>query len=169
MDLTSLLGNVASGGVLGLVGTLFSGVLSYFQAKQQHGFRMDEMQLEAQVSAAQAAGQVAVAREAGAAAAFTGSQAAEASIGATYPWVNAVRALTRPVLTLLYIVLTAIIFFTTADATMKQFVIENIVWTGSGCTVWWFGSRQLDKSSLTWGNKTAGASVSSAPTAAPAK
>lgn len=168
MDLGSALANVASGGILGLVGTAFSGVLSYFQAKQAHAQKMEEMQLEAQVSAAQAAGQVAVAREQGAAMAFTASQQAEASIGASYPWVNAIRALVRPLLTLLYLGLTAVVFFYASDAETKKFVIDNIVYTGTGCTVWWFGSRQLDKSSLSWGNKTAGASVQSAPTS-PAK
>lgn len=159
MDWTNILGNVASGGLLGLLGTGVNFALGYFQRKQEHAQKVEMLRLEADVTAARTAGEVAVAREQGAAGAFTASQQAEASIGRSYRWVEAVRALTRPGLTLLLVILATILRYSADEAT-RAYIDQNIIVTAVAAVTWWFGQRQLDRSTLSWGNKTAGASVS---------
>jgi hypothetical protein len=160
MNWTDILGNVASGGVLGLLGTGINFTLGYFQRKQEHTQRIEMLRIEADVNAAKVAGDVAVAREQGAAGAFVASQQAEANIGRSYPWVEAVRALTRPGLTLLLVILATILRYSADDAT-RSYIDQNIIVTAVASVTWWFGQRQLDRSTTSWGNKTSGASVSS--------
>ena len=160
MNWTDILGNIASGGLLGLLGTGVNFALGYFQRKQEHAQRIESLRLEGELNAAKTAGDVAVAREQGAAGAFVASQQAEANIGRSYKWVEAVRALTRPGLTLLLVILATILRYS-ADAATKAYIDQNIIVTAVAAVTWWFGQRQLDRSTTSWGNKTAGASVSS--------
>jgi hypothetical protein len=159
MNWTDILGNVASGGLLGLLGTGVNFALGYFQRKQEHAQRIESLRLEGELHAAKTAGDVAVAREQGAANAFVASQQAEANIGRSYKWVEAVRALTRPGLTLLLVLLAAVLRYSADDAT-RAYIDQNIIVTAVAAVTWWFGQRQLDRSTTSWGNKTAGASVS---------
>jgi len=160
MNWTDILGNVASGGLLGLLGTGVNFALGYFQRKQEHAQRIESLRLEGELNAAKTAGDVAVAREQGAAGAFVASQQAEANIGRSYKWVEAVRALTRPGLTILLVILAAVLRYSADEAT-RSYIDQNIVVTAVAAVTWWFGQRQLDRSTTSWGNKTAGASVSS--------
>lgn len=160
MDWTNILGNVASGGLLGMLGNAVSFGLNYLKDKQAHGFKIEEMKLQAQVDAARTAGEVAVAREKGAADAFTASQVAESSLRGEAQWVTNGRACVRPLLTLLLILLTAVQWFATDDAELRSYISTNIVVVAVAAVTWWFGQRQLDRSSVSWGNSTAGARVS---------
>jgi hypothetical protein len=159
MNWTDILGNVASGGLLGLLGTGVNFALGYFQRKQEHAQRIESLRLEGELNAAKTAGDVAVAREQGAAGAFVASQQAEANIGRSYKWVEAVRALTRPGLTVMLVILAAVLRYSADEAT-RSYIDQNIVVTAVAAVTWWFGQRQLDRSTTSWGNKTAGASVS---------
>ncbi len=160
MNWTDILGNVASGGLLGLLGTGVNFTLGYFQRKQEHAQRVESLKLEGELAAAKTAGDVAVARETGAAQAFTASVESEARLPRSYAWVDAVRGLTRPFLTLFLLVLTWIIFYSADEAT-RAYIAQNIVVTSVASVTWWFGQRQLDRASLTFGNRSASASVSS--------
>ncbi len=162
MTFTDILGNVASGGLLGLLGTGVNFALGYFQRKQEHSQRLEWAKIEGELNAAKTAGDVAVARESGAAQAFTASVESEGKLPASFRWVDAVRALTRPGLTLLLIVLTWVLYYS-SDADTQAYIAQNIVITAVASVTWWFGQRQLDRSTTSWGNKTAGASVTSGP------
>ncbi len=165
MNWTDILGNVASGGVLGLLGTAVNFGLGYFQRKQEHAQRIETLRLEGELNAAKTAGDVALAREKGAADAFTASLKSEAALPRSYAWVAAVRELTRPGLTFLLVALSFIFFFYKGELNDTQaYIAQNIVVTAVAAVTWWFGQRQLDRSTTAWGNKTAGASVSSGPT-----
>lgn len=170
MNWTDILGNVASGGVLGLLGTGLNFALGYFQRKQEHAQRMawaveqrETLRLQGELTAAQTAGEVAVARERGAADAFTASQQADSKVGSSYRWVDAVRGLTRPALTLILLALTCIFYFNTDEATMS-YIAQNVVVTSVAAVTWWFGQRQLDRSTTSWGAGSVRAQVSSKPT-----
>jgi len=65
---------------------------------------------------------------------------AEAEIGASYPWVNAVRGLTRPFLTLLLWLIAGIIWFG-ADAAGRDSITETATFAATAATLWWFGDR----------------------------
>ena len=166
MNWTEILGNVASGGLLGLLGTGVNFALGFFQRRQEHAQRIEwareereTLALQGQLAAAQTAGDLAVARERGAADAFTASLQAEARIGRSYRWVDAVRALTRPGLTLLLVLLAAVLRYSADEAT-RAYIDQNIIVTAVAAVTWWFGQRQLDRQTTTFGNQTAGASVS---------
>ena len=58
-SLANLIGNISTGGILGLVGSIGSGVLNYFQTKQAHGFKIEEMKLGASLEQVKTAGQLA--------------------------------------------------------------------------------------------------------------
>ena len=61
--------------------------------------------------------------------------------------VDVVRGLTRPVLTLLFVALTAAIYFSLADheAGLRGEVIQTVLYLSVTCVIWWFGGRQLVK------------------------
>jgi hypothetical protein len=160
MEWTTILGNVASGGLLGMLGTGLNFAFGYFQRKQEHAQRIEGLRLEGELNAARTAGEVAVARERGAADAFTASHQSEGRIGSSYPWVDAVRGLTRPCLTVLLILLAVILRYSADEAT-RAYIDQNIIVAAVAAVTWWFGQRQLDRSHLAWGNAAAGASVSS--------
>lgn len=155
MDWTNILGSVASGGVLGLLGNAISFGLNYFKAKQEHQQRMDLLKLEAEVQSAKVAGDIAVAREQGAANAFTASIQAEGAIKGEHRWAITFRAITRPGLT--WLGLLASILFGSFACT-NDFAQSVDVYTGMMIS-WWFGQRAIDKSTIVFGNKTANASV----------
>jgi hypothetical protein len=157
IDITSLIGNVATGGLLGLLGNALSFGMNYFKAKQEHGFRMAEMQRQADIQNAKTAGDIAVAREKGAADAFTASIQSDGRVKGASTWVVNLRESTRPVLT--HGGLLASIIF-------GLFSIENALSVTVNCytgmmIAWWFGQRAMDRSQLSWGNSTTNATISS--------
>lgn len=108
--------SAAGGGLFGLLGTALGRVAGFFEARQTmaheerrwvHESQLLELQQAAAAQETEA--ELAIAQSEGSWAGLQASLAAEASIGASYPWVNAVRALTRPVLTLLLWGITSVI------------------------------------------------------------
>ena len=71
---------------------------------------------------------------------------AETAIGPTYQWVNAVRALVRPALTLgLGGFLCAAFFALPAGDAGRAEVSESLVFAAVTAIVWWFGDRAPKK------------------------
>jgi hypothetical protein len=169
MNWTDIIGNVATGGALGLLGNAVTFGLSYFQKKQEHQQAMDKaesdrktLQLQGQLAAAQTAGEMAVAREQGDADAFTESQKSETALSSldSYKWVNAIRSMNRILITWFLIALVYVIYLKTRSPELLQYIVANVVTMCSMTITWWFGQRQLDRSSVSFGNRTASASVS---------
>lgn len=168
MNLSDLFLGSAGGGVLGILGGIATGVLSYFQKKQDHAFRLDELRLTSSLRQGELAGELAKAREQGASEAFTESVRADGRLTGEWRWVTSLRAFTRPGLTWYFTLLqTAIILlhlFGLFDLrTIEDPIIQSGVMTVFGTTgmmiAWWFGQRQMDKSAVSWGNKDTGASL----------
>ncbi len=150
MDLVSLLGNAASGGILGCLGSLGTGIVSIFQQKAQfaHDEAMGALELQrlAAQSDAQArlsADQLKVTVEQGANAAFVASQAA-ANINNVPAAVAGLLALWRPGLTA-GLVAYSLWMFPRVGADMQQHITEAYVMAGTTSIAWWFGSRQMEK------------------------
>lgn len=80
---------------------------------------------------------------------LSASQKAEAAIGDSWPWVSAVRALTRPALTLLLWLLFAILFLSAVSGALEaetaagvvRTAVETIAFSASTALAWWFGDR----------------------------
>jgi hypothetical protein len=81
-----------------------------------------------------------LAETSGAWAGLSASMSAEASIGDSYRWVNAVRALTRPGLTMLLWGITGAVFMG-ADTAGREGIVETVSFAATAATLWWFGDR----------------------------
>ena len=165
-----VLASAASGGALGLLGNLANGVLGYFQKRQDQRHLLDRLHLEhaglklqANADAARLAGELAAAREKGAAAAFDRSIAAEQAVGVSYRWVHAVRSLTRPGLTWFFVATAVLIVLlperlAQANA-LQEYAAITVVNLAYMVTAWWFGQRQIEKTTRQWGNAVVSAHV----------
>lgn len=152
MNILDAVTNVASGGVLGLVGTIGSGVVSIFQAKNQytHDEHMADLNLKlvaAQSDAASrlSADQLKTMSEQQAGQAFTASQVAGGQINNVNPVIAGILSLWRPLLTSALTALSVYLYQTTTDLEMKAFIIKVSVQSWSMALAWWWGSRQIEK------------------------
>jgi hypothetical protein len=66
--------------------------------------------------------------------------AAEAAIGDSCRWVNAVRAMTRPTLTVLLWGITGAAFLG-ADEVGQAGIVYTATFAETAATLWWFGDR----------------------------
>lgn len=178
MSLLDIAASPILSGVLGGVGALATGILGFFQKRDDNRFallRMDKerelAQLMANIEETRQAGILAAMREKGAGEAFTASVEADGKIRGEHRWASTLRAITRPGLTWLYqfIFLTAFALSFAAvvrgwgeqaDAlSLVQYFAIASVNSAMMTLSWWFGQRQMDKAALSWGNKVSGASV----------
>ena len=146
-DLIGLAASAAGGGVFGLLGTALGRTAAYFerrqeqaheQAKWDHESALLELQMRADAQETEA--ELALADVRGSWEGLSASMAAEAAIAPSYKWVDAVRGLTRPVLTLLLWLISAVIFFQ-ADLPGRAEITETATFAATAATLWWFGDR----------------------------
>ena len=69
-----------------------------------------------------------------------------ASAGKSYAWAEAIKTLTRPVLTLLLIALSAAIYFTidplvSSINEMQQHIVYSVLFLTEVAVTWWFADR----------------------------
>lgn len=107
-EIVGLAASAAGGGLFGLFGTALGRVAGYFERRQGHAHEqarwVHEVQLlELQQRAAkqETEAELALTEMEGRWDGLSASMQAEAAIAGSYRWVDAVRGLTRPVLTLL--------------------------------------------------------------------
>jgi hypothetical protein len=156
MDIGTALGSGVSaltGGLFGLLGNVASKVLGLFEAKQVfaqkkeewgHEERLLEMQMKAK--AAETEQELAVTASSGSWSGLGESLKAETAIGVTYAWVNAVRALTRPALTVGLAGFLCGAFFALAPGDLdRAYVADSLVFAAVTAIVWWFGDRAPKK------------------------
>lgn len=146
-DMIGLTASAAGGGVFGLIGTALGRVAGFFERRQAHAqerarwaheVQLTELQMRARAEETEA--ELALADAAGRWDGLKASMAAEAAIGASYPWVNAVRGLTRPALTLLLWLIAGSIYLGT-DAAGRLAIVETATFAATAATLWWFGDR----------------------------
>lgn len=153
MDIASFFGTTLGGGLFGLLGNVASKVIGLYEAKQAfaqkkeewtHEERLLDMQMKAK--AAETEQELAVTASSGSWSGLAESLKAETSIGATYAWVNAVRALVRPALTLGLGTFLCAAFFTMSDGDpARATVSESLLFAAVTSVVWWFGDRAQKK------------------------
>ncbi|MEZ5954257.1 MAG: hypothetical protein R3C13_08145 [Hyphomonas sp.] len=146
-DIAGLAASAAGGGLFGLVGTLIgraAGVIEARQAQAHERARWahegELLRLQMQARTAESESELRLAEASGAWAGLAASLAAEAAIGESYKWVNAVRALTRPALTVLLWAITCAVF-AGADAAGREGIVETTTFAATAATLWWFGDR----------------------------
>lgn len=148
MAIVDIVGAAASGGLFGVLGTVAGRVANYFEKKQanqhqismwQHEKEMHRLQMEAR--AAETEQEIDLAATQGSWSGLEASINAEGRIGKSYKWVDAVRALTRPTLTILLWFIAASIWLTTADEGLRGRIVETVTFAATAATLWWFGDR----------------------------
>ncbi|WP_300393522.1 hypothetical protein [Henriciella sp.] len=146
-EVAGLAASAAGGGIFGLVGTALGRVAGFIERRQTnahererwvHETRLIELQQAARAEETEA--ELALAETAGSWAGLRASMEAEAAIGESYPFVNAVRGLTRPVLTLLLWGIAGGIWLG-ADAGARTSITETATFAATAATLWWFGDR----------------------------
>lgn len=150
-DVIGIAASAAGGGLFGLLGTALGRVAGFFEARQamaheerrwSHEARLLELQRTARREETEA--EHALTETEGRWARLEASLAAEAAIAASYKWVDAVRALTRPLLTVLLWGITTAIWFT-ADLADRASITETATFAATAATLWWFGDRSAAK------------------------
>lgn len=148
-DILSTGASAVSGGLLGLLGNIATKTLTFFEAKQELVLKQAEWQheidllkLQMQEKTQETEQEIAITSAQGAWTGLTASINAEGALPPSYAWVNAVRALVRPALTLGLGGFLACAFFALApgDAT-RAYVADSLVFAAVTSIVWWFGDR----------------------------
>ena len=146
-DLIGLTVSAAGGGIFGLVGTALGRVAGFIERRQHHAHEearwqheSELLKLQMQASAQETEADLALAETSGRWEGLQASMAAEAAIGMSYPWVNAIRGLTRPALTFMLWIITVGIFLQ-ADVDGRQAIVETATFAATAATLWWFGGR----------------------------
>ena len=146
-EMIGLAASAAGGGVFGLFGTALGRVASYFEKRQSQAHEerrwrheTELLKLQQAARAIETEAEIAQAHTAGSWAGLEASLAAEAAIAASYKWVDAIRALTRPILTLLLWGITTAIWFTAAPDGRAN-ITETATFAATAATLWWFGDR----------------------------
>lgn len=167
MDIINAAGGGLAGGALGAafgaLGSILNRGIGIFETREKRKDRQMEMAHEKDrwardltLASEARAGRAEEARQALARSEVEGSWRglaaslkAEAAIGDSWPWVAAVRALTRPALTLLLWLLFAILFLSAVSgaldaetaASVVRTAVETIAFSASTALAWWFGDR----------------------------
>lgn len=155
--------SVLTGGATGLVGTIVSGAIDFFQSRAEHKREMDLRRLDIELAQAEAGSAERVAAiEAEGARDRAELEAMEASYreassrmsrpgeGGLMKFVDFVRGMTRPVLTWGLVALVGVIYFTLSAGeltpeSVKPRIIETILYLATAAVLWWFGQRQIEK------------------------
>ena len=146
-DIAGLAASAAGGGLFGLVGTALGRVAGFFEKRQEFAHEKarweHEVQLfELQQAAAKAEteAEIALADVTGTWKGLQASMQAEAAVRASYKWVDAVRGITRPTLTLLLWLIAAGIWVGSGMAE-RAAITETAAFAATAATLWWFGDR----------------------------
>lgn len=156
MSFAEIATSAVSGSVFGAVGALASAVLKIFEQQQDHKFQKDKWEHEKQLLALQLK---ANSQEKSWDALVAGTLKPEPA--PSYRWVNAVRSLFRPVLTLVLLGLTCVLYFSMLSAikhighglngifTLSQlqeavrYILMSLTFTAATAATWWFCERSL--------------------------
>jgi hypothetical protein len=178
MSLLDIAASPLFSGIAGGLAGLLTGVLNFFQKREDNKFallKLDKdlelLKVQANVDQAKYAALLEFQRQKGADDAFTASQASEARPSQGGRKIAALRESVRPVLTYWYQVASICILAAAITAWWQQwcaaedvvpliqYIVISIVNLGTMSGTWYFGQRQIDRVSVSWGNKVAGAGV----------
>ena len=146
-DILGIAASAAGGGLFGLLGTIGGRVAGYFETKQKHAQERASWDHEAKLHELNRLARseeneqaIALAATQGSWDGLRASLDAEAAIAPSYKWVDAVRALVRPTLTVLLWIIGLVTFFFATDEGRASW-IETITFASTAATLWWFGDR----------------------------
>ena len=146
-EIVGLAASAAGGGVFGLVGTALGRVAGFFERRQtmkhetaRWAHEVELIGLQQAAAREETEAELALANVAGSWDGLRASMTADAAIASSYRWVDAIRGLTRPILTLLlWLIATGI--WLGADPASKTSIVETAAFAATAATLWWFGDR----------------------------
>ena len=171
-EIADIIGGVlaaSTGGITGIFGSVISSVGHYFSKKQELAEKAEERKhelellgLQSRIKVAETESELAVTAQKGAWKGLESSYNLAGNIPSGYRWIDAVRALFRPVLTVSLLVLVFMVWrdlssevsvlATMAGDEFKQdiirYVVYSIVSSASTTVVWWFGDRAMKPKSM---------------------
>lgn len=146
-EVAGLAASAAGGGLFGLVGTVLGRFAGFFEARQRQAHERARwrhetalLELQHRAHAAETEAEMALAETSGSWAGLAASIEAEAAIASSYRWVDAVRGLTRPLLTLLLWLIAGGIWLG-ADEAGRSAITDTATFAATAATLWWFGDR----------------------------
>ena len=155
-----------TGGATGLLGTVISVGADWLQARQRHGHAMELRRLDIELHRAEAA---AAERTAAIEAESAETQAEWAAMRASYAeagrrwsrpgdgwamiFVDLIRGLVRPALTIGSLALVGAIYFTLGDDPVAEIdiaprIVDTALYISTTATLWWFGARGLRRTPI---------------------
>lgn len=155
-EIAGLTASAATGGVVGVLGSALGRVFNMFERRMARKDRELEMVherdrwlhedklLQRQMEAKQQETELAIelAASEGSWRGLTASIEADAGIETASGWVNDIRGITRPTLTVfLWIIVATIISFKLAGEDEIRSIVDAIIFSATTATVWWFGDR----------------------------
>ncbi len=149
MDFSSLVGSAFGGGLFGLLGNIAGKVVGIFESRQAFAQKKEEwtheerlLDLQMKAKAAENEQALSLAAASGSWSGLVESLKSEAGIGASFTWVNAVRALVRPALTLgLGAFLCAAFFASPPGDAARNEMSNSLIFAAVTALTWWFGDR----------------------------
>ena len=146
-ELFGVTASAASGGLFGVFGTALGRVAGFFERRQTHAQERARWAHETELITLQQAAarqeteaELALTEARGSWQGLSASMAAEAAIASSYKWVDAVRGLTRPFLTLLLWLIAGGIWLGATEAD-RAAIVETASFAATAATLWWFGDR----------------------------
>lgn len=151
MDVLGSLVGAASGGLLGVAGSLIGKVAGYFETKQKmklaeienkHSLALLDKQAELQKMAQD--GKFQLTRLETDSANLIGSYKHDASYGETYKWASSILRFVRPFLTFSVIGVFVFVYHRAdefGDVNTVQRMSNEICFLASTCLSWWFADR----------------------------
>lgn len=159
-DLLGTGASVASGGLFGLLGSVVGVFAKTYQEKQrqewetkQQAYELQLLDMQMKQRAQETEHELAIVAQEGSWQGMVSSQEMASSGGETHMWVNDVKSLFRPVLTLTLWIISLYLFTSLADDSkmlsqpevdeLMKYMVYSIFFSASTATVWWFGDRAL--------------------------
>lgn len=139
------------GGIVGLLGNFLTRGFDVFDRHLERREKAEEraheltlLQMQMQAERQETENELLIAKQSADEATFTTSIQHDRSIKESYAWVNAVRALVRPVLTLGLVVVSYAIYYS-ADMDTRTIITASLLEMTAASIAWWFGSRSTQK------------------------
>ncbi len=143
-DILGIASAAAGGGLFGVLGSLINRGAGFFERRQRFAQEQARWEheralhtLNMQARAKETEREIDLAQVKGNWEGLSTSLQAEASLDGGYTWVNAVRALVRPVLTLILVLISAIFYLHSGDKAL----LNTLAFDASAVVLWWFGDR----------------------------
>ncbi|MEM0984610.1 MAG: hypothetical protein AAGJ32_00040 [Pseudomonadota bacterium] len=146
-DIAGLAASAAGGGLFGLIGTVLGRVAGYAERRQAHAherarWKHEHARLQLDMKARQetAESERQMADTQGRWTGLEASLKAEAAVPSSYKWVDGIRGVTRPALTLLLWCITGGVYLA-AGPDERMAITETATFAATAATLWWFGDR----------------------------